>query len=173
MKYLSCILFVFLLSSCALVTPVTNETTGPTITFNSARNSNIPYLSVSSSEFVANPTVLTAVANDNGGVQSLSLSFSNVTADCAIGGTTYEGSFLFSPVPAQQSTTSTPDSSGKVSPSLAIISNLQGPYTCTVPGVGNENSGKPAFNAPFTATAIASNYSGKSTTATLQIYLIP
>ncbi|CAE6939155.1 hypothetical protein R69608_05139 [Paraburkholderia nemoris] len=153
------------LCACNTVTPVTNETTGPTITFSQTNVGTVTSLSYNAD--TSTQSFFNAVATDSGGVKSINLSFSQSVPDCTtVSGGGYTGSYSYSPVPPAESSSSTPDSSGQVPTELFTATTLQGPYTCTIPGISDP--ARP-YGQTINATVTATNYSGISTTATLPI----
>lgn len=159
---------LLLLSACSQVTPVTTETSGPTIAFTQSSVGNITSLSYSPD--TNTQVFFNAVATDPGGVKSLTLTFDQLVTSCTTtgGAVVGGGTFPYSPVPANQSTSSTPDSNGQVPNELFTVTTLQGPYTCqqyVTPGTSRP------YGDTINATAVATNYSGKTTTSTLPITL--
>jgi hypothetical protein len=155
------------LTACNDVTPVTTETTGPSVVFRSA-GSNITSLSVNADS--AATESFDCVATDNGGVQSINLSFPSTVSNCTTtSGAGYSGVYSYAPVPPPESSSSTPNSMGQVPTELFTVTNLQGPFTCSIPGVtGNGVVARP-YGQTINATCNATNYSSKSSTAVLPI----
>jgi hypothetical protein len=163
------------------VSPGTHEKTGPSVVFREG-DKTIDRLFLDPN--TATPSVFAAksfacVANDSGGVASVTMSFSQTIDICVFNGgcgdlTTfclYGGGLHYhlSPaMPALQTATSHPDSSGQVPNELFLFANLQGPYKC----VGTERDitkvGEP-YGQTVTAMCTATNYSKKQTSASLPI----
>lgn len=165
MRHLKLAPLLGLLAACSTnVTPVTTETTGPSVVFRQGNN-NITSLSVNadtnSSQFFAFD------ANDAGGVKSISITFSPSVNQCTtVSGAGYSGVYTYSPSIPPESSSSTPDSMGQVPPELFTDTTLQGPYTCVIPGISQ--SARP-YGQTIYAFGSATNYSGKTSTAQLPI----
>jgi hypothetical protein len=167
MNYVFSIAVATCLAGCAAVIPVTNETTGPTITF----TNNIGWLPNGTIDVNATSVLLvTAYAQDNGGVKSMNLAFSQSVPGCySQGGGLQNGPLAYRPIPLSQSAVSIPDSSGKAAIELITVAAGQGPYTCYLPAAltsSHQGTLQP-FGQTIFAIATATNYSGKSTTASL------
>lgn len=154
--------------------PNPNETTPPSIVFNvkDANGHFVPATSATVSGSGASPLNLSCVATDQGGMSSLSLSFSNSVDGCVTpGGAVYTGGYPIA-VPATQQQTTTLNSQGQLPSELFFFATMQGPYTCHVP---NPPAPPPGNGTPggsgIVATCVAQNYSKKTATATLPITL--
>ena len=160
------LVFSTLLAACQ-VTPTTNETTGPTITFTQTGAGTITSISYSAS---SNTQIFfNALANDAGGVKLINLQFSPTVPSCTTGGgAVYSGDFVYKPVPPSQNIPASPNSSGQLPSELFATTTLQGPFTCTIPG--QKAAGWPIGDT-ISAIVQATNASGKTTTATLPINL--
>jgi hypothetical protein len=167
-RIIALVLTAGLASGCA-VTPITTETSGPTITFGSNSVSNGQNLTSLNYGTTANtPAYLYVSATDNGGVKSLYVNFSSTVPFCNVNnGAVYSGVYIYSPQIPSASATSTPNSQGQVPNTLLTTSTIQGPFSCTVQGIG---VGAP-FGQTITVTASATNYSNRTTTSTLPITL--
>jgi hypothetical protein len=171
-----------LLSACNSTTPVTTETTPPTISFRSTGtgcpDSRGPCVITSLSANADGPASVffTALANDTGGVKSMDLSFSTQVAGCTDTKTTtkYDGPgavYNYTPVPASQNQTSSPGSNGQLPTELFTMTQLQGPYTCVVgcPPICTTNAATRPYGQTIYAIVTATNSSGKSSTGRLPI----
>jgi hypothetical protein len=165
MKRFTGLLLLLAAAGCSNVTPVTNETTAPTVVFTqSGAPGNITSLTLNPDSNAAQ--FFNAVATDPGGVKSINLVFTSGTAFCTtVMGAVYSGVFTYSPVPANQSTTSTPDGMGFVPTELFTTSTVQGPFTCDT-FLHPPQTSRPYGDTVY-ANVTATNYSGKSTNASL------
>ena len=154
------------LSACNKVTPVTNETSGPVITVTQTATGSSPLSTVTASPDGSQTTTFNVLANDNGGVKSLVVTWPPFVDSCTtVGGATYSGGadFPWSPIPGDQATSQVPDSNGQVATELFVVENLgPGPFTCNdFQEVGDV--ARP-YGQTVTVRAVAVNFSGKSTT---------
>ena len=166
MKWLKCVAILVALAGCK-VGQLTNETAGPTLSFSSQKRSDtITSLLVDADSVGA--TIFYARADDNGGVKDIALTFPSKVESCTtVSGADHSGgAFLYAPVPGGRSATASPDDMGAVTSELVIASTFQGPFTCSIPGV--TETARP-YGDTITATLTATNYSGKTSTATLPI----
>jgi hypothetical protein len=167
------------------VNPKTHEKSGPSVVFRE-RDNNISALYLSPSAATAPtaaifaPEPLACVAKDPGGVQSISLSFTQTVDLCVFPGgcgSSFcigdDATFHISPaLPAEQTATSHPDSSGQVPNELFLSSTLEGAYLCTASKDGRTATGEP-YGQSIKATCTAANYSMKSTTVTIPVTFNP
>ena len=109
------------------------------------------------------------MAHDNGGVKLIRLTFSTTVNLCtAVSEAGHSGVYIANPQ-AQfppESSAFAPNGMGLVPTSLFTASNLQGPFTCTVPGI--LGTARPCGQT-VTAFVSATTYSNKTTTAALPI----
>jgi hypothetical protein len=77
--------------------------------------------------------------------------------------------FNYEPVPPPQSSTSTLDTMGQVPTELFTDTLLQGPFTCTIPGITVGGVIARPYGQTLNATCNATNYSSKTSTAVLPI----
>jgi len=170
------------LVGCA-VNPVTDEKTGPKVVFRQGdKNVDNLFLTPSGATPVKfGPGDVTCVATDSGGVKSISLSFSDSTTLCVYTGpcgtpTPFcigTGGPISPSMPATQSATSHPDSMGQVPNELFLDTTIkEAAYECSDTGGGKTVSGEP-FGQSIKATCDATNYSGKTSTATLRVTFDP
>lgn len=167
------VLLPILMAGCNEVTPVTNETTGPTITFTQTATG-----SASLTQILVDPdgnaqVTFNALANDPGGVKEIGISFDDQLyppSECmTLDGAGYGGgTFPYGPIPADQTSTSSPNAMGQVPTELFIVNTLQGPFTCDLSAVGIQATARP-YGDTIHATVSATNYSNKTTTAILDI----
>jgi hypothetical protein len=152
-------------AGCSNVPPVTSETAGPKVVFTqSGVPGNITSLTLNADSNAAQ--FFNAVATDPGGVKSINLVFTSGTGSCTtVMGAVYSGVFTYSPVPANQNTTSTPDGMGLVPTELFTTSTVQGPFTCNT-FLNPPQTSRPYGDTVY-ANVTATNYSGKSTNASL------
>jgi hypothetical protein len=179
---LSLLLTALAASSGCSVNPSTHEKSGPTVVFRQ-RESNISALfltpgSSTPATFTTEP--LACVATDPGGVQSISLSFTQTISLCVFSGgcgmsfcISDGATFNLSPgLPAAQTATSHPDSSGQVPNELFLLAILQGAYECTATAHDKTVRGEP-FGQSVSAICSATNYSKRSSTVTIPVTFNP
>jgi hypothetical protein len=154
-------LSLILLTCCTQ--PVTTALTGPTITFfeapSFARVTSLAYNADSTT-----PVSFLAIANDPGGVRSLTVSFDTTVPGCTLqvsgvpippaANPPPPNAFFYAPVPPTQ--TASGPSSGQVPQLLLTASTLQGPYTCF--SKVSIDVTRP-YGQTINATAFAQNYS--------------
>lgn len=181
--YVTAVLAIGLMG-CSVNTK-TNETAGPKVVFRQGDSTIADLFLTPDSATPASfaPETFACVATDPGGVKSISLSYSDTTTLCVFSGgcgtlTSFcigdGATFHISPsMPAPQSATSHPDSSGQVPNELFLLSTLQGgPYECAATKDKKTVRGEP-FGQTVKATCSATNYSGKSSTSILPVIFNP
>jgi hypothetical protein len=168
-------LLVILAGGCSslvnLVTPITTETMGPTVTIGwrgEVYSQNATPVPPTYQESSSAPFYFNVSASDPGGVKSLYLNFSSNSAQCYFSNSgTYSGAFVAA-IPSGAATSS-PNSQGQVPTNLATASSFQGPFSCTEQGV----PGTGVVVGPIYVTATATNYSGRTSTQNVVLTLQP
>ena len=172
MRYLvTALALVASLAACDRVKPVTTETTGPVISFTQTNIGTITSVSGVDADDASLPVTFNVLANDPGGVKSITASFfpGYVNACTNVQGSSYSGGadFPVSPLPPDQSASSAPDSGGLVPTELFVIETVQGPFTCD--DFQDDGITARPYGQTLTLGVSATNYSGKTTNASFPV----
>jgi hypothetical protein len=170
------------LVGCA-VNPVTDEKTGPKVVFNQGDKTTDELFLKPDKATPAKfgPESFTCVATDPGGVKSISLSYLDNTTLCVYSsgcGTASPfcigtGGNISPAILAPQSETSHPDYLGQVPSALLLLATLkEEAYECSDTGGGKTVHGEP-FGQTIKVTCTATNYSEKTSIATLPVTFDP
>jgi hypothetical protein len=145
MNYRKALLLTALLAACFAAAnckkkqPDPNDSTPPTVVIK-VRGGDGQYEPATETALSMNGSLdLMCLVEDPEGVKSVELSYAGTASKCNVEGDLHVGSFQIKPLPPPAKLDLQGDSSGDVTTSAPVYSQLKGPFSCTVsflpPGV--------------------------------------